>query len=97
MLYTAAIIISRYADKQAAIHAALCDSLDTPSVMRHLKELIYQCNIYLDQGHSNTRLLGTITNYVTSLLRMFGVFGQQVESAQQDLVNLSNTFYLKDC
>ena len=82
----------RYLEKQADIHIALCDSLDTPRVMNLIRDLIYQSNLYIEQGRCNTRLLAAIARYISRLMRIFGVIaeeipiGYQLESAQPNLV-----------
>ena len=85
-------MLYRYLEKQLNIHVALCDSLNTPRAMALVKELIYQCNLYIEQEHSNTQLLAAIARYISRLMRIFGVIaeeipiGYQLESAQPNLV-----------
>lgn len=51
------------------------DSIDTPQVMRLMRELVSSANVYYtDRGTiANTRLLHNIAHYLTFLLRVFGV------------------------
>ena len=51
------------------------DSIDTPTVMKHLRELIGVCNIYCAEQdtHPNCPLLETIATYCTRILQIFGI------------------------
>ena len=52
------------------------DSVDTPTVLRLMKELVVTCNVYIaDRGSPNAQLLGIIASYLTQLFKMFGVTG----------------------
>lgn len=61
--------------KQHAIHAALCDSFNTPTVISEIMDLVYKTNIYLASGRSkiNINIVEDIARYVTRVLRIFGV------------------------
>lgn len=61
-----------FSNAQSSVHDALCDSIDTPTVMRHLRGLVSACNVYVDEGSSNVHLLETISLYVTKMLKIFG-------------------------
>ncbi|KAL5497322.1 hypothetical protein EMCRGX_G013781 [Ephydatia muelleri] len=68
----------RFEKSKASIHEALCDSLDTPLVMKHMRELVGTCNVYIAEagGKSpNTLPLANIACYLTNLLDIFGVLG----------------------
>lgn len=68
-----------FSASKASVHTALCDSIDTPSVMKHLKDLTSSCNIYLDESDApNTHLLETVALYVTKMLRIFGTIPSDV-------------------
>ena len=82
------------------IHTYL-DSIDTPRVMRLIRELVSSANVYLtDRGTlANARLLQTIAHYLTFLLRVFGVvpsdggLGFPVEQeGTTDQVSMSSAF-----
>jgi cysteinyl-tRNA synthetase len=53
----------------------MCDSINTPTVMSELMELINKTNIYLSNGRNNinVNVLELIAKYVTKMLRIFGV------------------------
>ena len=68
------------------------DSIDTPSVMKHLRDLLGSCNVYVTEcDPPNTRLLENVALYVTKMLQMFGVIpssriiGYPVQSEQVDV------------
>jgi len=66
------------------IHEALCDSIDTRTVIEKMRELINSSNIYIKEKSStkslpNAQLLKTIAEYLTSLLKMFGVIPEQTQ------------------
>ncbi|XP_062513505.1 cysteine--tRNA ligase, cytoplasmic-like [Corticium candelabrum] len=73
----------KFYDKQAAFHAALCDSVDTPSALSHMKDLVRETNIYVRECQHNDRqpnqiLVRNIAIYLTDLLKMFGaISGEQ--------------------
>ena len=51
------------------------DSIDTPLVMKHMRELVGTCNVYMAEagGKSPSTLpLANIACYLTSMLDMFG-------------------------
>ncbi|CAG8574782.1 303_t:CDS:10 [Dentiscutata erythropus] len=64
-------------EKQSAVHKALCDSLNTPTVMSEIMELINKTNIYVSAGRNNINMvvLENIAKYVTNMLKIFGVIG----------------------
>ncbi|XP_069079114.1 cysteine--tRNA ligase, cytoplasmic isoform X1 [Pleurodeles waltl] len=64
-------------DKKAAIHEALCDNIDTRTVMEEMRSLVSQCNSYI--AHKKTTrqmasrmLLKTISSYITHMFKIFG-------------------------
>lgn len=66
--------------------------MDTPTVMRHLKELISRCNVYTTETTSpNTQLLENVGFYITKMLQIFGVIpaasglGYPVEAKESDV------------
>ncbi|CEP13696.1 hypothetical protein [Parasitella parasitica] len=68
-------------EKQDAVHAALCDSINTPDAMDALTELISNTNKYMNAGakNVNVHLLNKVAKYVTSMLKVFGVADNGVE------------------
>ncbi|CAG8441231.1 7243_t:CDS:10 [Acaulospora colombiana] len=68
-------IISLFLEKQRIIHAALCDSLNTPVVMLEIMDLVNKTNVYISAGRNsiNVNAVELIARYVTKMLRIFGV------------------------
>ncbi|XP_055341904.1 cysteine--tRNA ligase, cytoplasmic-like isoform X2 [Paramacrobiotus metropolitanus] len=67
-----------FADKKT-IHNALCDSVDTRTVMDTIRKMISDTNVYNREAASNGRsphpaLLRLIALYLTKMMRIFGVF-----------------------
>ncbi|XP_059608500.1 cysteine--tRNA ligase, cytoplasmic [Phlebotomus argentipes] len=60
-----------------AVHEALCDNIDTRSVLDHVRSLVAQSNIYIRDNPKrlNRCLLRRIAAYVTDLLHVFGAIG----------------------
>ncbi|XP_030620827.1 cysteine--tRNA ligase, cytoplasmic [Chanos chanos] len=64
-------------DRKAAVHAALCDNIDTRTVMEEMRALVSQSNSYMAVRKSakllpNRMLLQSIAVYLTDMLKMFG-------------------------
>ncbi|XP_063802395.1 cysteine--tRNA ligase, cytoplasmic isoform X2 [Pseudophryne corroboree] len=64
-------------NKKAAVHAALCDNMDTRTVMEEMRSLVSQCNSYIASRKAakqppNRMLLESISTYLTSMLKIFG-------------------------
>ncbi|KAK4514775.1 Pre-mRNA-splicing factor SYF2 [Mucor velutinosus] len=69
-------------DKQDAVHAALCDSINTPVVMDELVDLISNTNKYMNANGAkgvNIHILNKVAKWVTSMLKIFGVADNGVE------------------
>lgn len=61
---------------QEAVHASLCDSFDTPSVLKSLNALMSDCRVYLkNKGDASvySQLLSEISAYIEKILKAFGV------------------------
>ncbi|CAI9610352.1 unnamed protein product, partial [Staurois parvus] len=63
--------------KKASIHAALCDNIDTRTVMEEMRSLVSQSNSYIASKKSNKQLpnrmlLESIRTYLTNMLKIFG-------------------------
>jgi cysteinyl-tRNA synthetase len=59
---------------QAAFHEALCDSFDMPKAMDVLSSLVTQSNTYINaRSPFNTSALEAVAQWVTRMLRMFGL------------------------
>ncbi|RMC00174.1 hypothetical protein DUI87_22776 [Hirundo rustica rustica] len=64
-------------EKKAAIHEALCDNIDTRSVLEEMRSLVSQSNSYIAAKKSsrqmpNRLLLENISFYLTQMLKIFG-------------------------
>lgn len=65
----------KFCDERQNIHLALCDSIDTPTVMENIRHLITATNIYMNTPgiQLNHLLLRNIARYITRLLDIFGL------------------------
>ncbi|XP_048216984.1 cysteine--tRNA ligase, cytoplasmic isoform X2 [Perognathus longimembris pacificus] len=64
-------------DKKTAVHEALCDNVDTRTVLEEMRALVSQCNLYMAarkaaRRRPNRALLGNIALYLTHMLKIFG-------------------------
>ncbi|OAD76974.1 hypothetical protein PHYBLDRAFT_185884 [Phycomyces blakesleeanus NRRL 1555(-)] len=61
--------------KQDAVHAALCDSFNTPTAMEEIMNLINETNKYMAGGAKlvNLHLLGKVAKWTTNMMKIFGV------------------------
>lgn len=69
-------ILSEYFFKtKNQVHLALCDCIDTPSVMENICQLISTAQIYIKKENSamNPFLLKDIAGYITYLFNIFGL------------------------
>ncbi|KAG0231526.1 hypothetical protein BGW42_000171 [Actinomortierella wolfii] len=68
-------------EKQAAVHEALCDSINTPQAMSELQALVSRTNIYIrDSGKNlNADIVNKVATYVSKILRTFGLDGVVAE------------------
>ncbi|CAF0946334.1 unnamed protein product [Rotaria sp. Silwood1] len=65
----------RFSAAKKQIHIALCDSIDTPTVMENIRHLITTTNIYMNRTNAiiNRLLLRNIAAYITRLIDIFGL------------------------
>ncbi|XP_019611216.2 cysteine--tRNA ligase, cytoplasmic isoform X1 [Rhinolophus sinicus] len=68
--------------KKAAVHAALCDNIDTRTVLEEMRGLVGQCNLYMAtrkaaRRRPNRALLETIALYLTHMLKIFGAIEEE--------------------
>jgi cysteinyl-tRNA synthetase len=63
------------AQKQDNVHAALCDSINTPLAVQEMLDLISQANKYAaSKGNLvNIHVLEKVAKWTTSMLKVFGV------------------------
>nr|XP_061811082.1 cysteine--tRNA ligase, cytoplasmic-like isoform X1 [Nerophis lumbriciformis] len=64
-------------DKKSAVHEALCDNIDTRTVMEEMRQLVSQSNSYIASKKSakmgpNRMLMESIAMYLTKMLKIFG-------------------------
>ncbi|XP_045153261.1 cysteine--tRNA ligase, cytoplasmic isoform X2 [Echinops telfairi] len=63
--------------RKAAVHAALCDNVDTRTALEEMRALVGQCNLYIAarkaaRRRPNRALLQSAGLYLTHMLRIFG-------------------------
>ncbi|KAK6102952.1 cysteine--tRNA ligase [Brugia pahangi] len=79
------LLVNNFCKIKTEINVALCDSVDTRTVVEKLRELIAIGNAYFiemekkEDSVPNCLLLRNIALYMTSLLKIFGVIPQNVE------------------
>ncbi|GLG93420.1 Uncharacterized protein GBIM_00837 [Gryllus bimaculatus] len=70
-------LIAKLRESKEAVHAALCDNVDTRTALDHIRELVAFSNIYIrdcwGSHEANSLLLNDVAGYITFLLRVFGV------------------------
>lgn len=64
-------------DKKAAVHEALCDNVDTRTVLEEMRALVSRCNLYMAarkaaRRRPNRALLESIALYLTHMLKVGG-------------------------
>ncbi|XP_042528512.1 cysteine--tRNA ligase, cytoplasmic isoform X1 [Dipodomys spectabilis] len=69
-------------DKKTAVHEALCDNVDTRTVLEEMRALVSQCNLYMAarkaaRRRPNRALLGSIALYLTHMLKIFGAIEEE--------------------
>ncbi|XP_053415744.1 cysteine--tRNA ligase, cytoplasmic isoform X2 [Nycticebus coucang] len=69
-------------DKKTTIHEALCDNIDTRTVMEEMRALVSQCNLYMAARKAarrkpNRALLESIALYLTHMLKIFGAIEEE--------------------
>ncbi|XP_011700018.1 PREDICTED: cysteine--tRNA ligase, cytoplasmic [Wasmannia auropunctata] len=64
-----------------SIHKALCDNIDTRTVLDLIRELVANCNVYMSQSKNpNTLLLRDIAVYITKMFVIFGTISSSYDS-----------------
>lgn len=89
-------VLIRFRERRSLIHLALCDSIDTPSVVRLIREIVSLGNGYMNDitlTMPNAKLLETIAEYITYLMKVFGVINttQSIGFPQQTNEQAINT------
>ncbi|KAF9381287.1 hypothetical protein CPB97_007844 [Podila verticillata] len=74
-------MIKSLKEKQSAVHAALCDSINTPNAMAELQSLVSRTNVYIkDAGKNlNVEVVNKVATYVSKMLKTFGLDGVVAE------------------
>lgn len=72
----------KFIEARKAIHAALCDNIDTKTALFSTRELITNSNTYIADKKSlvNLQLLEEIAIYITDLLQVFGAIEKPKKS-----------------
>ncbi|KAM0750644.1 hypothetical protein T439DRAFT_325700 [Meredithblackwellia eburnea MCA 4105] len=82
-------ISEKLEQSQLAFREALCDSFDTPRAIQVILDLVSASNIYLSRGRGkvNTGVVAAVSEWVTRMLRMFGLGeGSPVDSTGSKVV-----------
>lgn len=100
----AAALQQKFDQTKNSVHEALCDNIDTRTVLEALRELVTGCNIYI-RDHSvgdaaNGLLLKRIAQYITDMLHIFGAIrgprggiGLPLDSSGESDVSADSTKY----
>ena len=66
---------------KVAIHAALCDNIDTRTVLETIRELVSQSNVYIEKlrstGAVNRQLIKNVAAYITKIFNVFGMISKE--------------------
>lgn len=67
----------KFSEAKNSIHLALCDNIDTRTVLETIRDLVGFCNVYIRDNSTestlNVLLLKRIAAYITDILHIFGV------------------------
>ena len=68
-------LLYSFRDRVDAVHAALCDSINTPAVLDEIMALTTYTNKYLVKGASyvNIDVLEDITSWISGMMETFGI------------------------
>ncbi|KAG8522564.1 Cysteine--tRNA ligase, cytoplasmic, partial [Galemys pyrenaicus] len=69
-------------DRKTAVHAALCDNVDTRTALEEMRALVSQCNLYMAarkavRRRPNRALLESVALYLTHMLKIFGAIEEE--------------------
>ncbi|XP_011495221.1 PREDICTED: cysteine--tRNA ligase, cytoplasmic [Ceratosolen solmsi marchali] len=83
---------NKFYNTKDEVHNALCDNIDTRTVLDTIRELVTNCNIYMKNRESpNGSLLQDIAIYITEIFTIFGAisshdtFGFPLDDKNQNL------------
>jgi len=73
-----------FVEKQAAVHEALCDNIDTKTTLDHIRNLVTAVNNYMSSAEQrkvdpNGKLLAGIAKFVTKIFKVFGAISGDEE------------------
>uniref|UniRef100_A0A1B6DJE6 Cysteine--tRNA ligase, cytoplasmic n=1 Tax=Clastoptera arizonana TaxID=38151 RepID=A0A1B6DJE6_9HEMI len=63
---------TKFSNTKESVHLALCDNVDTRTVLDIIRDCISACNIYIRDGEVNCLLLRDIAAYITNIMKIFG-------------------------
>ncbi|ORX39710.1 cysteine-tRNA ligase [Kockovaella imperatae] len=66
-------LMNEFHSAQQAFRASLCDSFNTPQAISTLVNLVGEVNTYISKASYNAHVLEPIAEWVTRMLRMFGL------------------------
>lgn len=70
----------KFFEAKDSVHAALCDNIDTRTVLENIRDLVGHCNVYTKTIKSpNTLLLRDIAVYITKMFVTFGAISSSNE------------------
>ncbi|XP_026825423.1 cysteine--tRNA ligase, cytoplasmic isoform X2 [Ooceraea biroi] len=70
----------KFHDAKHSIDKALCDNIDTRTVLDIIRELVANCNVYTSQSKNpNTLLLRDIAVYITKMFVIFGAISSSYD------------------
>uniref|UniRef100_A0A671X7J8 Cysteine--tRNA ligase, cytoplasmic n=1 Tax=Sparus aurata TaxID=8175 RepID=A0A671X7J8_SPAAU len=75
--FVCCLVLCSFYDRKFAIHEALCDNVDTRTVMEEMRVLVGQSNTYIASRKNaklrpNRLLVESIAVYLTNMLKIFG-------------------------
>lgn len=96
-------LMEEFGTLKKEIHAALCDSIDTRTVVEKLRELISLGNAYIvekekDNQIPNCLIIRNVAVYITNLLKIFGAIpqsNQDIGYVSEDECVISNFFRIE--
>lgn len=70
--------------RQASVHAALCDSFNTPKAMQDIKDIVALGNSYMNDAVSSRRLVNTevlskVAQWVMRMMKCFGIVNSDLQ------------------
>jgi len=74
------MLLSSFYERKSAVHEALCDNVDTRSVLEEMRSLVSQSNSYIAGRKGakllpNRMLLDSIAVYLTAMLKVRRSYG----------------------